>query len=135
MAKILTPDERDRIVELRLNRVPVRAIAAEVGCTTKTVMTWWKRWLAETAAERTKHLEAARTEAVARLDKVAADSRLGVLKARRDSDATAEARFLTVEQNAILAAAKLSGLYVERIEQTGGFTVIKIVEDNTEEVL
>ena len=41
--KRLTPEERDRIVELKLNRVPVRTIAEQVGCQPKTVQATWTR--------------------------------------------------------------------------------------------
>ena len=48
----LTPDERDRIVEMRLRGVPVRTVAAEIDTTTKTVQRVWSAYLDETAQER-----------------------------------------------------------------------------------
>jgi transposase-like protein len=118
--KRLTPEERDRIIEMRLDRVPVRAIAVDVKTTTRTVQETWKRWLRETAEERRAALEESRTEAVARLDRIATDARLGALRARRDGDDAAVARYLDTEQRAIVAAAKLEGLDLPtRVEHTG----------------
>lgn len=127
----LSPDQRDRIVEMRLDRVPVRTIAKEVGCTPRTVMLWWKKWLAEVSEERRAELEGARTEALARLDKVAEDARKGALRARSNDDPAAEARFLNIEQQAIMSAAKLEGLDVQKVEHSGavGIMSVTIVEE------
>jgi transposase-like protein len=118
--KRLTPDERDRIIEMRLDRVPVRTIAAEIKTTTRTVQETWKRWLRETAEERRAVLDESRAEAIARLDRIATDARLGALRARRDGDDSAVARYLDTEQRALVAGAKLEGLDMPtRIEHTG----------------
>jgi transposase-like protein len=107
--KRLTPDERERIVELRLNRVPVRTVATEVGCQTKTVQAVWKRWLDETSAERSASLERTREELVQRHERIATDARLGYLRARRDNDRAAEVRYLAEERNALREIARLTG--------------------------
>jgi transposase-like protein len=120
MSKRLTPDEKERIIELKLNRVSVRTIAEDVGTTTRTVQETWKRWLRDTSTERAAALEEARTEAVARLDRIATDARHGAIRARRDGDDGAVARYLDSEQRAIVAAAKLEGLDLPtRVEHTG----------------
>ena len=50
--KKLTPDEEDQIVELKLQRVPVRTIAQQVGCAPLTVQRCWNRYLAQRVKER-----------------------------------------------------------------------------------
>lgn len=122
----LTPDEEDRIVELKLNRVSVRAIAAEMSCSLNTVQDRWNKYLAGMADTRADQLDAIRSEAIARLDQVAFDARMGVVRARQAGDHPSVARYLDVEARAILAAAKLSGAdmpvrmeHSGAIEQTG----------------
>lgn len=130
--KRLTPDERDRIVELKLNRVPVRAIAEQVGCATKTVQDTWQRWLEETADERAGRLESTREELIQRNERIATDARLGVMRSRRDSDTSAEVRFLAEERAALREIARLTGSDAPaRVEHSGdlGFSVIRIVEE------
>ncbi len=118
--KRLTPEERDRIVDLRLNRVSVRQTAAEVGCQTKTVQRVWHAWLAETAAERAETLELAREELIQRHQRVATDARLGAIRARRDGDLSAEARFLAEDRQALREIARLQGLDgPQRVEVSG----------------
>jgi transposase-like protein len=122
--KRLTPDEKDRIIELRLNRVPVRTVAEQISCQTKTVTETWKRWLRETAAERAAELEATREELIQRQDRIAADARIGVLRARRDNDTISEARFLSEERAALREVARLTGADAPaRIEHSGTVTV------------
>lgn len=118
--KRITPDERDRIIEMKLDRVPVRSIAATVDTSPRTVQETWKKWLRDTAAERAAALEESRAEAVARLDRIATDARLGAIRARKDGDDAAVARYLDTEQRALVAAAKLEGLDLPtRVEHTG----------------
>ena len=111
----LTEDESDRIVELCLNRVPVRRIADEIGCSKNTVSAHWHRWLDETAVERREQLERHRSEQIARLDSAAALARQGAVRARVASGmdpadrARAEARFLAEERQAIRALCTIAG--------------------------
>ena len=118
--KRLTPEERDQIIELKLDRVSVRNIAVMVKTSTRTVQQVWNKWLRDTAAERAAALEESRTEAIARLDRIATDARHGALRARSDGDDAAVARYLDTEQRALVAAAKLEGLDLPtRIEHSG----------------
>lgn len=80
-AKRLSEEERDRIVELKLNRVPVKQIAADLGCSTNTVQRHWFNYLDETAGERREHLDRCRQEAIARLDSVATRARRSAIRA------------------------------------------------------
>jgi transposase-like protein len=118
--KRLTPEERDRIIELKLNRVPVRTIAEQVGCQPKTVQATWTRWLAETAAERAESLEAVREEMIQRQQRVSTDARVGAIRARNADDFSAEARFLAEDRQALREIARLQGLDgAQRVELTG----------------
>jgi hypothetical protein len=132
MGKRLTPEERERIIEMKLNRVPVRAIAAQIGATTRTVQETWRKWIEATAAERAGRLESTREELIQRHDRIATDARVGVLRARRDADSAAEARFLAEERAALREIARLTGSDApQRLDHSGdvGFTVLRIVED------
>lgn len=115
----LLPEERDRIIELKLSRVPVRAIAAQVGTTTATVQKVWKKHLADNAKARAGRLESERSEVLLRLDQVAADARRGFEKAMENADFGAAARFLAEERQAIGQRAKSTGLDVQKIDVSG----------------
>ena len=118
--KRLTPDERDAIVEQRLNRVPVRQIAASLGTTTKTVVEVFKKWLVESAEERNAELESVRELLIQRQDKIAADARLGALRSRAVDDSSSETRFLAEERAALREIARLSGADAPtKVEHTG----------------
>ena len=112
-AKRLTPDEIDRIVELRLNRISYRAIAEQMGCDKATAMLHWHKWLDDCDADRRANLERRRTEVIERLDSAAATARQGAIRARSQLDpieaAKAEARFLAEERQALLGLSKVAG--------------------------
>ena len=135
MAKRLTPDEKEAIVELRLNRVPVRRVAEQVACTTQTVVRVWKQWLSESAAERAAALEETREELIQRHQRAAKDAREGVLRSQRASDCAAEVRYLAAEAASLKEIARLTGSDAPaKIEHSGetGFTVLRIIEETVE---
>jgi hypothetical protein len=118
--KRLTPDERDAIIEQRLNRVPVRQIASSLDTTTKTVVEVFKKWLIESAEERNAELESVRELLIQRQDKIAADARLGALRSKAAADSASEARFLAEERAALREIARLSGADAPtKVEHTG----------------
>jgi transposase-like protein len=129
--KRLTPDERDRIVELKLNRVPVRAIAEQVGTTTTTVQKTWNVYIKETASERAEKMAETREELILRQERIATDARHGAMRARRDENPSAETRYLAEERAALREIARLTGSDAPtKIEQTGaGFHVLVIKEE------
>jgi acyl-CoA reductase-like NAD-dependent aldehyde dehydrogenase len=129
--KRLTPDEHDRIIELKLDRVPVRAIAEQVSCTVQTVQRTWHKWLADTAAERSAALEGTREELIQRQQRIAADARRGAMSARKAGRGTEEVRFLAEERAALREIARLTGSdAATKIEQTGpAFQVLYIREE------
>lgn len=129
--KRLTPDERDQIVELKLNRVPVRAIAEQVGTTTTTVQKTWNTYIRETAAERAEKIAETREELVLRQERIAVDARHGAMRARKDGNPAAETRYLAEERAALREIARLTGSDAPtKVEQTGpGFQVLVIKEE------
>lgn len=118
--KRLTPDEHDRIIELKLDRVPVRSIAEQVGCTLQTVQRTWHKWLADTAEERSAALEATREELIQRQQRIASDARKGAMLARGSNQPANEVRFLAEERAALREIARLTGSDAPtKVEQTG----------------
>lgn len=110
MAKKLTPEDHDRIIEMKLNRVPVRSIAQEIDCSPRIVQDHWNRYLADTAAERAARAETLRVEAVARLEQIAADCRLGALRTRAANQHTNCIRYLNAERATLVAIAQIEGV-------------------------
>lgn len=105
----LSPADRDRIIDLRLNRVPIRAICAEMDLPTPTVADVWQEWLEESAAKRSESVATVRAEAIARLERIATDARIGAASARKAGLASIAARCLGIERAAVMDAAKLDG--------------------------
>lgn len=112
-AKRMTPDEIDRIVELRLNRATYRQVAEVVGCDKDTAADHWHKWLDATSEDRRAQLERKRTEVIERLDSTAANARRAGIRARSelapDEAAKAEARFLAEERQALIGLARVAG--------------------------
>ena len=86
----LTPDEIDDIIELKLDRVPVRDICTRVGCAIETVLRHWNAWLDDASEERRTKLERHQTEIMVRLDHIAADARRGARRAQTSPSGAGE---------------------------------------------
>jgi len=115
-ARRLTPDEIDRIVEMRLRGVPVRAVAEALDTTTRTVQTHWTRFREKDAKDRDKKLHAVRAGYVAQQEALADAATRDAL----DTDEPGErARAIDAATKARMAAAKLQGLDVQKVEHTG----------------
>ena len=125
----LTPEEREQIITLRLRGVSVRQVAAEVETSTKTVVKVTKEFLAERAAAFSARTDATLNKLVARHLAAADASALAADRAAELDDHQTAAKYLSEERARLQEVAKLSGLYIERVEQSGGFTVLRIVEE------
>ena len=103
MGKRLTIEQKDLLCELRLNGVPVRQVAKQVGCAPNTVTDVYHRWLAERRAEDDSlaiiqsHRRAAR---ISRKEQQAAE---------QSGDLRSLASFLDQERASLNALAKLTG--------------------------
>jgi transposase-like protein len=127
----LTPEERERIVEMRLAGVSVRQVAAEVGTSTKTVVATTKAHLRERAAAFSEKTDATVARLVSRHLAAADAAALAAEQALAADDASSAARMWAEERARLVEVGKLLGHYTEKVEQTGtGFTVLRIVEDD-----
>ncbi len=133
-ARRLTPDERERIVELRLAGVPVRTVAAEVGTTTKTVMATTKRELAERARAFSAKTDATLAKLVSRHLSAADSAAIAAEQALTRGDDAAAVRHMAEERARLQEVAKLSGLYIERIESTSSILTMDLSELSDEDI-
>lgn len=130
-----TPEQIEQIVELCLDRVPVREIASRVGCNKDTVTKHWHRWLDESTETRRAEMERKRSEVIARLDSTAAKARKGWVQAGFMDDASdaskAQARFLAEERQALIGLARVAG-YDAPIQVSGR---VELSDDEAREAL
>ena len=129
--KRMSPEEVERIIELRLNRIPLRTVAQEVGCSVNTVRLHWDRYLDEVAQERSARLERQRAEAMARLDSVATMARRAAVRAGGDvrtnpdgtttvvvaPDLDTQRKMLNLERQSIESLARIGGYEAPRVLQ------------------
>lgn len=118
-ARRLTPAEREQVITLRLQGMPVRAVAEQVRTSTKTVVAVMKAYLAERSeafdavADATVEKIVTRHLAAADAAAVAAEAALA------EGDSAAATKFLAEERARLDAVSKLAGLFIERVETTG----------------
>lgn len=126
----LTPDERAGIIEQRLNGLPVRVIAANFQTTTRTVVAVTKWYLEEQARAFSAKTDATLQKLITR--HLAAAARLEVLAEQHEEagDAAASARYMAEARARLQEVAKLSGMYVERVESTSTINIdVKAMSD------
>jgi transposase-like protein len=128
----LTPEEREQIIALRLQGVPVRTVAAQINTSTKTVVAVTKAFLAERAAAFSAKADATLNKLITRHLAAADSAAVEAERATELGDHQSAAKYLAEERARLQEVAKLSGLYIERVEQTGGFTVLTITEETPE---
>lgn len=109
MQKRLTQETREKIIELKLDAVPVREIAKQLETTPTTVQATWNKWLEATAAERSERLELVRTELEHRYSRIAYEARRGAVASRDDGDRASEARYMAAEIAALKEVDRLYG--------------------------
>jgi transposase-like protein len=124
----LSPAEREQIITLRLQGVPVRKVAEAVSTSTKTVVSVMKAYLEERS-------EAFDAKADATIDKIisrhlaAADAAaVAAEQALEAGEDGAAAKYMAEERARLDAVAKLAGLFIERVETTG-ISVVRITEE------
>ena len=128
--KVLSEDEREMIVRLRLNAVPVRQVAQQVGCNKDTVTKHFNAWLDETSAERRDAMERERSRVLTRLHLIANEARRQAVRvqATQPDDTmsradlwTGEARFMHTERQAMRDLSTIAGYAApQTFHLTGG---------------
>ena len=116
----LTEEEEERIVELRMERVPVRTVAQEIGCQTNTITACMRRYHKSRAAELSTSLDEFRAELIDRQVKIATDCRQGAQQARKFNDAAAHRGYLAEERATLKEIARLLGLEAAPLLQLVG---------------
>lgn len=102
----LTPEEKEGIIELRLQRVPVRKVAETIGCTPTTVGKVYKQYITERSKERHAELEDALEGTLLRLERNADDARRGFQDAVLSGSDEAT-RWLELERKTLTDIARL----------------------------
>ena len=101
-----TPETRQRMVELWVERKTFQQIAALVGHDIGTVSYWIKKSIAASLEESRENNRVAIERILLGLERQARDAHNGYLQAVEEGDAAAAARFLTVERQADEARLK-----------------------------
>jgi hypothetical protein len=143
----LTIEQRNEIVELRLQGATVRQTAQQTGHAVNTITKAWRSYMAEHAAVRKEEVEARREELVQRAEHVAQQARSEagkyrriektavengerVIKVEREGNAGAYQRLLTVELQALREIARLTGADLPvQVEVSGTLDVNVAVSD------
>jgi hypothetical protein len=123
----ISPEKLDQIISLRLAGVPVRDVARRVSVAPRTVQDRYQEYLRSVSEERQGMLEEERTEAIARIERVAA----AAWSAWEMSSAIGQPdpRFLAEHRQALSQAEKLRGLAVIKTEVSGPNGGPVLVED------
>jgi hypothetical protein len=110
MARRIDDEQKAKIVELRLQRLPVRSVAKEVGVSVSTVDQVYKAWLAEESPGAVGGMRDLNNETRARMDLLATECRTGAVKARSTQNHAAAARYLAVELAALTRIAAMDAI-------------------------
>lgn len=127
---VLTPDERQTIIEHRLNGIPVRAVVQMTGHASQTIVNVFRDYLAETVDERRAEIEQVRAGLVDRHERAAFTARLEGEAAKQRGDVTAHARYLREERDSLREIARLTGADLPvKVQVSGSVDVNVTVED------
>ena len=118
----LTQDEKDRIVELKLNGSTVRQIAAEMDCAVNTVTATFNQWLDREWAQRQKHNERELQKIVSQLRQNAFDARKQYVILTLEGDHSTAQRYLESERKAMIELGKFGALRDGEADQAGKVT-------------
>jgi Tfp pilus assembly protein PilE len=99
MSRKLSPDERQRIIDLKLQRIPDTTIAAELNTTSQQITKTWKDHLDRTTTD--DELVDLSQESITRIEQVAVDARRSYQRSVRDGDYRAATAFLREERSAL----------------------------------
>jgi pyruvoyl-dependent arginine decarboxylase (PvlArgDC) len=127
LGRRLTPEEREQIITLRLQGVPVRKVAELLPTTTATVVAVTKKYLAERSEEFDAKADATIEKIVARHLAAADAAAVAAEAALAAGEDRTAAGWFAEERARLDAVAKLAGLFIERVETTG-VQVVRIRE-------
>ena len=108
-------EKQDRIVELKLARIPTRTIAEQVGVAPNTVTKYWHDYLGSIDGDRKAAHDRKQAEMIARLDSVAAEARRDLVRVEASKTMTddekhrARARHRSEERQALRQLAQIAG--------------------------
>lgn len=144
----LTNEQRNSIVDMRLQGMTVRQVANQTGHAVNTVTKAWRSYMADHAVIRREEVEAHREELVQRAEQVANNARTEAVKFRRveklvvnedgeeelkverEGNPAAYQRLLGVELQALRDIARLTGADLPvQVEVTGQMNVNVTVDE------
>lgn len=106
---VLTPDQRQAIIDHRLNGVPVAAVVQMTGHGRQTIINVFRDYMTEHAEEHRAEIEQVRVMLVARHERAAFTARVEGERAKQDGDTSAHARYLREERDSLREIARLTG--------------------------
>jgi len=109
MPKALTPDQRNEIVEHRLNGVPVANVIKITGHARQTVINVFRDYMAEHREAYAAEVEQVRVGLVAQHERAAFTARMEGEAAKQAGDSRAHARYLREERDSLREVARLTG--------------------------
>lgn len=113
----LLPAEKERIIELKYQRVHDSEIARQVGTTRVTVMKTWRTHLQARMKDHRDDMETTRADVIARLERNASDARIQYQSCVEAEDPITAQRYLESERKAMVELAKLGVIYDLEPEQ------------------
>ena len=125
---VLTPDERQTIIEHRLNGVPVRAVMQVTGHASQTIVNVFRDYLADTMDERREALEQTRLGLVERHEDAAFTARREAMKAKDEGDRAGFARCLREERDSLREVARLTGADLPVKVEVSGSVDVNVVD-------
>ena len=125
----LTPDQRQNIIEQRLNGIPVAAVIQQTGHARQTVINVFRDYLAETRQERADEIEQVRQSLITRHEQAAFTARVEGQKAKQDGDTQAHVRYLREERDSLREVAKLTGAEAAVRVDVSGHVDVNVSDD------
>ena len=130
---ILTPAQRQTIIEQRLAGVPVNHVVANTGHARQTITDVFRAYMDETRDERLAEIEQVRETLIAQHEADAYDARQSADVARDNGDMAAHARYLRERRDSLREIARLTGAdHPVKLEVSGQVDVNVTVREQRE---
>lgn len=125
----LTTEERQKVVDLRIAGMTIRAIAEQTSHAPQTVQRVWRHYLAERAQDRRDEVEAHHQEMIERYVAQAQEAREEALLCRQERDRAGHRAYLREEREALREVARLTGLDAPVQVHLSGHVDVNVAED------